>query len=280
MVREYILFQDEFYPADAGILTADNRAFRYGDGLFETMRMSKGNLAFPESHADRLQAGMKALKIEGGTLLDSYFLKQKTGELARKNRQSNARFRLSVFREGAGLYTPESNRCGYLLQSWALPHAEYEFNRKGLIVDVYDELTKPTGPLANHKTANSLLYVMAGIYRKSRQLDDAFILNQNGFLCESISANVFVVYDKQLYTPALSEGCVSGVMRREVMRLAKMQDIPLIEAQVSPEILNEAEEVFVTNAGSGISWVMGYGRKRYFNEMSRFLSQKLNEQIL
>ncbi|PST82202.1 4-amino-4-deoxychorismate lyase [Pedobacter yulinensis] len=280
MVREYILFQDEFHPAGAAVLNAENRAFRYGDGLFETMRMMKGVLAFPDEHADRLQAGMKALKMEGGTLLDGYFLKQKAAELTKKNRHTNARLRLSVFRDGDGLYTPATNRCGYLLQSWAVPHAQYEFNRKGLIVDVYDELTKPAGPLANFKTANALLYVMAGIYRKTHQLDDAFILNQDGFLCESLSANVFVVYNKQLYTPALSEGCIAGVMRREVMRLAKVHDIPLVEAQINPEILNEAEEVFVTNAASGISWVMGYGRKRYFNEMSRFLSQKLNEPLL
>jgi branched-chain amino acid aminotransferase len=118
--------------------------------------------------------------------------------------------------------------------------------------------------------------VMAGLYKKQHRLDEAFILNQNGFLCESISSNVFVVYDKQIYTPALSEGCIAGVMRNIVMQTAKANGISIIEAQINPEVLNEAEEVFITNASSGIRWVMGYGRKRYFNEITKSLSAMLN----
>jgi branched-chain amino acid aminotransferase len=65
-------------------------------------------------------------------------------------------------------------------------------------------------------------------------------------------------------------------MRTAIMQLCKMNDMPLIEAQINPEILKEAEEVFITNATQGIQWVMGYGRKRYFNEVSKFLIEKLN----
>eukprot|EP01137_Pigoraptor_chileana_P013399 Opistho-2@66872 len=121
---------------------------------------------------------------------------------------------------------------------------------------------------------------MAGLYQKQHRLDEALLLNQNGFLCESTSSNVFIVYQKQIYTPALSEGCVAGVMRSVIIQLAKMNDIPLIEAQINPQILNEAEEVFITNASSGIRWVMGYGRKRYFNEVAKMLSAKLNALIV
>jgi branched-chain amino acid aminotransferase len=117
---------------------------------------------------------------------------------------------------------------------------------------------------------------MAGLFKSQNRLDEAMILNQYGFLCESISANVFVVYNKQIYTPSLAEGCISGVMRTAIMQLCKMNDMPLIEAQINPEILKEAEEVFITNATQGIQWVMGYGRKRYFNEVSKFLIEKLN----
>ena len=123
------------------------------------------------------------------------------------------------------------------------------------------------------------MYVLAGIYKKQHGLDDAFILNNAGFLCESISSNVFVVYDKQIYTPALTEGCIAGTMRSVIMEIAKYNGIPLIEAQINPEVLNEAEEVFITNAINGIQWVMGYGKKRYFNEVSKLLSAKLNLQL-
>lgn len=277
MQQEYILHNDEFVAANHPVIGVQNRAFRYGDGLFESMRMDNGKLKFAEQHADRLRAGMKALKMDGSTLMDEYFLKQKTAELCKKNKlKDHIRFRLSVYREGEGLYTPEINKAGYVLEASPLAQPTYELNKKGLIVDVYDEITKPVNKLSNYKTTSSLLYVMAGLYKKQHNLDEAFILNQHGFLCESISSNVFVVYDKQIYTPALSEGCVAGVMRSVVMNMAKSNDIPLIEAQINPEVLKEAEEVFITNATGGIRWVMGYGRKRYFNEISKDLSARLN----
>ncbi|WP_113662667.1 aminotransferase class IV [Pedobacter nanyangensis] len=276
-MSQYILFNDQFFQRDAPILAGQNRGFKFGDGLFESMRMCNGKLRFPELHVDRLHAGMKALKMDGYNLLDEYFLKQKAAELAKKNKiKGNARFRLTIYRNGEGLYTPQSNKVGYLLEVSELSSAEYELNSKGLIVDVYDEIPKPINKLSNYKTTNALLYVMAGLYQKQHRLDEALLLNQNGFLCESTSSNVFIVYQHQIYTPALSEGCVGGVMRNVVMQLAKQNQLPLTEAQINPQILNEAEEVFVTNAIGGIRWVMGYGRKRYFNEVAKALSAKLN----
>lgn len=275
MISNFILINDEFVPANQAIFRSSNRGFKFGDGIFESMRMCNGKLQFAELHADRLRAAMKAIKLDGYTLFDDYFLNQKTTELAKKNKfNGNARFRLSVYRDGEGLYTPLSNKPGYLLEATALPSANFELNQKGLIIDVYDEITKPINKLSNYKTTNALLYVMAGLFQKQHRLDEAIILNENGFLCESTSSNVFVVYNKQIYTPALSEGCVAGVMRSVVLKLAKTNDIPLVEAQISPEILKEADEVFVTNAASGIRWVMGYGKKRYFNEMAKLILTK------
>jgi branched-subunit amino acid aminotransferase/4-amino-4-deoxychorismate lyase len=280
MQQEYILHNDEFVAAGQNLFTAKNRSFRYGDGLFESMRMSAGKLNFGELHAERLQAGMSALKMEGGILFDEYFLKQKTAELCKKNKlKDNVRFRLSVYRDGEGLYTPDNNRSGYVLEASSMETASYELNKKGLIINVYDEITKPVNKLSNYKTSNSLLYVMAGLYKTQNRLDEAFILNQHGFLCESISSNVFVVYDKQIYTPALSEGCIAGVMRNVVMQTAKANSINITEAQINPEVLKEADEVFITNASSGIRWVMGYSRKRYFNEITKSLSALLNASL-
>ena len=280
-MSHFILFNDEFLPADVAILKATNRGFKFGDGLFESMRMCNGKLQLADEHADRLKAGMKALKMDGYNLLDAYFLRQKTGELQRKNKlQGNLRFRLTIYRDGEGLYTPQSNKIGYLLEVSILEQNNYELNQKGLIIDVYDEIPKAVNKLSNFKTTNALLYVMAGLFQKHHRLDEALLLNQNGFLCESTSSNIFVVYQKQIYTPALSEGCVAGVMRTNVIRLARMENLQIIEAQINPQILNEAEEVFLTNATGGIRWVMGYGRKRYFNEVAKNLSLKLHASII
>lgn len=273
----YINFNGEIVPEDSILLTIANRAFKYGDGLFESMRVMKGKLKFPELHAERLQKGMKALKIDGYSQADSWFLKEKVEELARRNKIKHGRLRLTVYRDAEGLYTPTQNKMAYCLEMQAIDEPRYFLNERGLIMDVYTELPKPLNWLSNIKTCNSLTYVMAGIYKQQNKLDDVFLLNQNRFLCEANSSNIFVWYQNHLYTPALSEGCVEGVMRRVVIQLALDNNIPVTEAQINPEILNQADEVFLTNATKGIQWVMGYGVKRYFNRISKALMDELNK---
>jgi len=273
----FINFNGEILPADTKLVTSKNRAFRYGDGLFESMRLMKGQLKFPELHADRLQRGMKALKIDGYSQMDAWFLKEKTADLARRNKAKHGRLRLTVYRDAEGLYTPSQNKMAYCLELQPMDEPRYFLNDKGLIMDIYTELPKPTNYLSNIKTCNSLLYVMAGIYKTQNKLDDVFLLNQNGFLCEAGSSNIFIWYQKHLYTPALSEGCVEGVMRQVIIDIAKKNNIPVTEAQINPEILYEADEVFLTNASRGIQSVIGFGVRRYFNGMSKILMEELNK---
>jgi len=277
MALLYINFNGEILPADSKLLSVANRSFKYGDGLFESMRMLKGHLKFADLHADRLQRGMKALKIDGYSQMDTYFLKQIAEQLAARNKAKHGRLRLTVYRDAEGLYTPSQNKAGYCLEFTPADEPRYFLNEKGLIVDIFTDLPKPLNYLSNIKTCNSLTYVMAALYRSQNNLDEAFLLNQNGFLCEATSANVFIWYQNHLYTPALSEGCVEGVMRQVIINIAKKNDIPVTEAQINPEILYEADEVFVTNASRGIQSVMGYGIRRYFNRLSKGLMDELNK---
>lgn len=272
-----INFNGELITADTHVFGISNRAFKYGDGLFETMRMMKGQVKFPGLHADRLTNSMKALKIDGYSQMDEWFLKEKSEELSIRNKIKHGRVRLTVYRDADGLYTPDSNKMGYSMELQPMDEPKYLLNNRGLIMDVFTEITKPINYISNLKTCNSLTYVMAGLYKKQYKLDDAFILNQAGFLCEAISSNIFILYQNHLYTPALSEGCVSGVMRQVVINLALQNNIPVTEAQINPEILNEADEVFLTNATRGIQWVMGFGVKRYFNRLSKTLIDELNK---
>lgn len=278
MKSQFINFNGSIVPADQAVMTITNRGFRYGDGLFESMRWMKGELKFAELHADRIRRGMKTLKLEGYSQVDTYYIRENVAELIRRNKTgANARVRFSIFRDSEGLYNPLSNKFGYAIEVSKIAETDYTSNNRGLIVDIFDELPKPINILANLKTSNSLVYVMAGVYKNQHALDEVLILNQNGFLCEAMSSNVFVVYNGEIYTPALTEGCIAGVMRHVVMKLAKENDLIITEAQINPAILEQAEEVFVTNASKGIQWVMGYNNKRYFNEMSRFLLGKLNK---
>lgn len=277
MMPLYINFNGELLAADSKLLAVANRAFRYGDGLFESMRLMKGQLKFADLHADRLQRGMKALKIDGYSQMDTWFLKEKVEQLASRNKTRHGRLRLTVYRDSEGLYTPTQNKMGYCLELVPMDEPRYFLNDKGLIMDIFTELKKPTNYLSNIKTCNSLIYVLAGIFKTQNKLDDTFLLNQDGNLCEAGSSNIFVWYQSHLYTPALSEGCVEGVMRQVVIKLAKQSNIPFTEAQINPDILYEADEVFLTNASKGIQWVMGFGVKRYFNQLSKGLIGELNK---
>jgi len=277
MNKQFINFNGDIVPADQQILTVANRGFRYGDGLFESMRWMKGELKFAELHSERIRKGFKLLKMDSWSHVDSWFIRERIEELVRRNKTGpDARIRLTAYRDGEGLYSPCSNKMGFILEASQLKESSYTLNDKGLMIDVYDELTKPINVLSNLKTCNSLVYVLAGIFKNKNSLDEVIILNNNGFLCESMSSNAFIVYDRKLYTPALNEGCIAGVMRQVIIKLAKENGLELVEAQINPDILNEADEVFLTNAAKGIQWVMGYNNKRYFNEVSRFLQEKLN----
>jgi len=272
----YINVNGQIVPENERIATLDNRAFRYGDGIFETMLWKDGDIRFLDFHVERLQKGLQLLHFEEATKFDAFFIRSKVEELIRKNNMigQSVRVRLIVFRDGGGLYAPETNKPAYTLQVDRLPISIRD-KKLGLIVDVYTEFKKPYSDLSQLKSNNALIFVMAGLFKKKFAYDEVFLLNQEGNLCEALTSNIFVYYDKTLYTPALSEGCVEGVMRRVVMDMAADEQIPVVEAQISPEIMKQSDEIFCTNAVQGVQWVMGYKQKRYFNKISRILQDKL-----
>ncbi|MEC3880870.1 aminotransferase class IV [Parapedobacter sp. 10938] len=277
MPVHFIDFNTRFIPEQETVLTADNRAFRYGDGLFETMRWMDGDIRFLSHHIARLHEGMRVLKLEQTEKFTADFIRSRAAELIKRNGLENqhVRVRLQVFRGGGGLYSPQQNSACYVMEVSKLDPDDVKHRKIGLIIDVYNEVKKPYSELSKLKSSNALVYVMAGLYRTKNGLDDVLLLNQEGFLCESLSSNVFIWYEKKLYTPAISEGCIDGVMRKVVIDLAVDSGMEVIEAQISPDILRAADEIFHTNAIHGVQWVMGYKQKRYFNRISRMLQERL-----
>ncbi|MCT1525023.1 aminotransferase class IV [Sphingobacterium hotanense] len=276
MPIQYINFNGSLVPEDMAVLSVDNRAFRYGDGLFETMLWKDGDIRFLDFHIERLQEGLSLLQFEDTGVFDTFFVRNKTEELIRKNNMmgQTLRVRLIVFRMGAGTYGPESNKAGYVLQVERKQDSLRD-KKLGLIVDLYKDFKKPYSELSKMKSNNALVYVMAGNFRKKHAFDEVFILNQEGNLCEALTSNIFIYYNKVLYTPALTEGCIAGVMRRVVMDIALSEGIEVVEAEIKPDIMKVADEIFCTNATQGIQWVMGYKQKRYFNKISRVFQDRL-----
>ncbi len=270
-------YNGQLYTPDAKVFGTSNRAFRYGDGVFETMRMIEGNIMYFKYHMERLFKGMNALKLNYHKAFDSDFIASEIFSLARANKiYKNARVRFSVFRDDGGWYTPERNTFQYVIEINGLEESKYTAER-GLIIDVYQELKKDFSAISSLKTINALPYVLAGVFRKENQLDECILLNSQNNIVESISSNVFLVKENKVYTPSIAEGCIDGVMRKVIIELLKKKKITLIESKLPVELLQHSDEIFLTNTIKGIQSVVGIGNKRYFSKLSKELLVELNK---
>ncbi|MNL41253.1 Branched-chain-amino-acid aminotransferase [compost metagenome] len=101
-------------------------------------------------------------------------------------------------------------------------------------------------------------------------------MNDEGYLVEGISSNLFLVKNGEFYTPALTEGCVAGVMRKVILEMGLHTGLKMHEVKIKPEALRNADEIFLTNATQGIRWVVGFQEKRFFNSYSKMLTEMLN----
>jgi branched-chain amino acid aminotransferase len=253
------------------LLTADSRALRYGDGLFETMRVANGSIQLKELHFDRLFKGAEILQMNLGTILKADLLEKQVLKTIDKNRiQEDARIRLMIFRGEGGLYETDGPGGGYIIQTWPLPPRE-DINVNGLVMGVYVQAKKHCDILANIKSNNYLLYAMAALHAKNNRWNDCLVLNSYGRVCDATIANVFWVKDKKIFTPPLSEGCVAGVMRRHLIETLPAMGYTVQEIPAEISDLETADELFLTNVISGIRWVREFNGKTFGNTISTAL---------
>ncbi len=281
-MAQLINLNGQVLPADTPIFQADNRAFRYGDGLFESIRVSDGEMPFFERHWRRLSLGMQCLKIELPVHFAPAFFKNEISKLT--DNQGNWRVRLSIFRGGGGLYAPISHAPVFLIEISPLDYSQFQLNEQGLRLGIFDEIRIQTlfasqqFGLQNFKTNNALPLVLASIFKNESGLDDCFLLNHEGRIVCASSANVFLVKHSVLSTPPLSEGCVAGTMRSAVMDLAQKQGFVVNEQPINLVELESADEFFLTNAIQGIRWVGKFNGKMFKNEHAVLMHRMLVEE--
>lgn len=279
--KKHLILNGHQYECGKALFTHENRAFRYGDGLFETIRCHKTIPLFFDQHYDRLIRGMAILKLSVADLPGPDMFKSYIERLIVRNRIFyDARVRISVFRRSGGLYTPENNRPAWLIEATPLPNKGFLLNDRGLKIGTFDGFPKAWSLTAPFKTLSATPYILAGIYKKENHLDDCLILNQNNKWIEAISSNLFWTKDQVLYTPSVAAGCVDGIMRKQVLKFAALNNIPVKETTgaTKEELLN-ADELFLSNAIQGIQWVVAFENKRYYNRLPKVITQWLNEEI-
>lgn len=263
-------FNGKIFSEGISIVGADNRGLRYGDGLFETIKMKKGQLIQDDEHFARLWNGMKVLQFDIPKQFTPDKLQEEITILVKKNGHENAaRVRLNVFRGNGGLYDAKNYFPNYIIQSWALPEGNGEWNSNGLIAGVYEEVKKSCDILSNLKHNNYLPYILAALKAKKEKWNDAILLNTYGRICDTTIANIFLIQDGVIYTPALTEGCVAGVMRKKIIQeLIKFQ-FKLTEKEITRDDLLNADEIFFTNSIYNLRWVQRIGDKEFSNVISR-----------
>lgn len=270
-------YNGKLFKEHTAVIGAENRGLRYGDGLFETMKLKNGQLILSDDHFARLWKGLQTLQFE----LPKHFTPEKLTEeilaVAKKNQlEKAARVRINIVRGNGGLYDASNHHLNYIIEVMPLPGQTETLNSNGLVLGIYEEVKKSCDILSNLKHNNFLLYIMAALHAKKEKWNDAVVLNTHGRICDTTIANLFLVKDSVVYTPALSEGPVAGVMRQQVISQLKTAGIDCIQKEITVEELLEADEVFLTNSIYNLRWVQHINHKEYHN----ILTQKIYSLLL
>ena len=265
-MMKYFIYNSKFFKEGSAVLSADNRGFKFGDGLFETMKSINGHIYFIDEHFARLWQGLQVLQFKIPRHITPDLLQAEILALLKKNCHNKiARIRLTMFRAEGGLYDVINHTPHYLIQTWELPDETGTWNSNGLVLGIYPDVKKSCDILSNLKNNNFLPYAMAALQAKKQKWNDAVLLNTAGRICDTTIANIFLIKDEVIFTPALQEGCVAGVMRKNMIKLLTTGNYKIIEGKLSIDDLMNADEVFLTNSIYNLRWVQRIGDKKYAN---------------
>lgn len=275
-----INFNGTLATQDSNVLT-QNRGFLYGDAVFETVKIVNAKVLYLEDHYFRLMASMRVVRMEiPMNFTMEYFEEQLISLTNQLAISASARARITVFRNDGGYYLPTDNTVSFLIHATALDAVSYSFDEKEYEVDLFKDFYITRQLLSSIKTTNRILNVAASIFASENDLDNCLLLNDSKNVVEAIQGNVFMLIGHKLITPPVAEGCLNGVMRKQILKLAKtIEGIEVIEEVISPFELQKADELFVTNVIKGIQPITKYRKKNFKVNVSKQLISKLNEII-
>ena len=274
-------FNGTLLPEEANVLGA-NRGFLFGDAVFETIKVVNNKILFFEDHYFRLMASMRIVRMEIPMNFTLEFLEKSILDLVQTNELLlAARVRMTVFRNGDGLYTPQDRSVSYIIQSTALDSVDYQMNTSTPYeVDLYKDFMVPKQLLSTIKTNNRMVNVLAGVFAKENNLNSCLLVNNEKNVIEALNGNLFMVVNNVLITPPISDGALNGIMRKQILDLAKsLNDIEVVEKSISPFDLQKADELFVTNIILGIQPITKYRKKEFSTAIASTLLGKLNQTI-
>ena len=275
-----INFNGFILAQDANILT-QNRAVLYGDAVFETVKIINSKILFLEDHYFRLMSSMRIIRMEIPMNFTMEYFEEQILILAKTNKiESSARVRITVYRNDGGYYLPHTNTVSFLINAQTLETTLYTINKKEYVVDLYTDFYITKQLLSSIKTTNKIINITGSIFANENGLDNCLLLNDAKNVVEALQGNIFMLKGNTLITPPISEGCLNGIMRKQILSLAlKIEDLEVKEEAISPFDLQKADELFITNIIKGIQPITKYRKKEFTTHFSDSLLQKLNQSI-
>ena len=259
-------------------LSVNNRSFLYGDGVFETLKIVDNTILFFEDHYFRLMASMRIVRMEIPLSFTLEFLESQILSLVNQLAiENSARVRITVYRNEGGYYAPNQNSVSYVVQAAPLSDKTYTIEKSNFEVDLYKDFAVTKQLLSTLKTTNKMVHVTASIFAKENQLESCLLINDSKNVIEAISGNLFMLMGNTLITPPISECCLNGIMRKQIITLAKQfETIDFVEREISPFDIQKADELFITNVIQGIQPITKYRKKEFEIKLALQLLEKLN----
>jgi len=268
-----INFNGDILDQEKFSLTAENRGFKYGDAVFETIKVVNNKVIFWEDHYFRLMASMRMLRMKIPMSFTLEFLEKEILSLVKANNTSQkSRVRLTIFRKDGGLYMPKTNEIDFLVEASELNHNI----KNDYKIDIFKDFYNYSGLLSTIKTNNKMLNTLASVFAKENDLDNCILINEKKGVVEVTNGNIFIVKDNIVKTPATTEGCIKGIVRKKVLEiLSKNEEFKVEETSISPFEIQKADEVFITNAIIGIQPVTQYKKKTFKVDFSKKIAKNL-----
>ena len=262
-------------------LLTNNRGLLYGDSVFETVKILDGKILFAEDHYFRLMASMRIVRMEIPMNFTMEYFEAQILSLAKaENLEKSSRARVTIFRKEGGFYLPTDKNISFLISVSALENTVYSFEKDFYEVELYKDFIVTKHLLSTIKSSNRMINVTGSIFADENGYDNCLLINDDKNVIEALNGNLFMLMGNKLITPPISEGCLNGVMRKQVLALArKIESLEVVEEPISPFDLQKADELFVTNVIKGIQPITKYRKKEYETKVSKDLLLRLNAQI-
>lgn len=274
-----ILMNGKIQSLDESGLSINNRGYAYGDSLFETIRVINSKIMFWEAHYFRLMSSMRILRMKIPMHFSPEYLEEKILEVITSNNQDkvSVRVKINVHRNEGGYYTPENNSIGYIISTKTLQHPFFILNEDKYEVELFKDHYVQSGMLSTIKSNNKIVNILAGIYAEENEFDNCFLINEKKSVVEVTNGNIFLRKGNDVKTPPLSDGCLNGVIRKQLIELfTSSDDYTFKEESISPFELQKADEIFYTNAIQGIKSITKYRKKVFSNDLAKHMLGKLN----